>query len=311
MLDRRIKLRHIQAFQEVARLKSVARAADALSVSQPAVSKTLRELEEIVGTVLMERSRAGIFLTDAGEVFRHYASAGLAALQQGFDGVAQGRMAEEVVLRIGALPTVAARLVPEAVRRYKAQPRAAVVSLETGPNAYLLERLRAGSLDLVIGRLAAPGRMRELSFVHLYSEPVVLIARPGHPLLMTPPSSLAEIASYTVLLPPKDAVIRRTVEQLLLVEGVGHLSDRVETVSAGFGRAYVRGSDAVWIISEGVVADDLADGVLVRLPLELPDASGPVGLTLRANVDPSPPLRMFMRTVTAAADLIRETALAP
>lgn len=304
MIDRRVKLRHVQGFLEVARQKSVARAADALSVSQPAISKTLRELEEIVGVTLVERSRSGVFLTDAGEVFRHYAAASLAALAQGLDGVSQGRDAREIVLRVGALPTVAARLAPQAVRRYKQLPKPATILLESGPNAYLLERLRAGELDLVIGRLAAPDKMRDLSFVHLYSEPVALVARPGHPLFERPIEGLEAIAAYTVLTPPRDAVIRRTVEQMLLAQGVAALPDRIETVSNAFGRAYTRQSDAVWIISEGVVSDDLADGLLKRLPLAIGDVSGPVGATLRAGVDPSPQLRLFLRTVGACAEEI-------
>ncbi|MEO1329446.1 MAG: pca operon transcription factor PcaQ [Pseudomonadota bacterium] len=307
MIDGRVKLRHIRVFLEVARLRSFVGAADSLAVSQPAISKTLRELEEILGATLVERSRAGVFLTDAGEVFRHYAAAGMAALNQGFDGVAQGKMAEETILRVGVLPTVAARLAPQAVRRYKTSPKAAVISLETGPNAYLLERLRSGALDLVIGRLASPERMRDLSFVHLYSEPIAIVARPEHPLATRGLTDLGAIAQHTLLLPPRDAVIRRSVEQLLVTHGVGAAPDRIETVSNAFGRAYVRQSDAIWFISEGVVADDLADGVLIRLPFEIEDASGPVGLTLRAGVEPSPPLRMLMRSVVACAEALTES----
>ncbi len=301
MLDRRIKLRHIVGFLEVARLQSVAGAAASLSVSQPAMSKTLRELEDILGVVLLERSRAGVFMTEAGEVFRHYAAAGHAALQQGYDGVAQGKMAQETTLRVGALPTVAARLAPQAVKQYQTRPKAAVIALETGPNAHLLERLRAGELDLVIGRLASPERMRELSFIHLYSEKITLVVRPGHPLLDEKLDGLARITEFCVVLPTRDAVIRRSVDQMLIVEGVGAIENRVETVSNAFGRAFTRQTDAVWIISEGVVVADIEEGALVRLPIDIGDVSGPVGLTLRAGVDPSPPLRSFIRTVSDCA----------
>lgn len=301
MIDRRIKLRHLRCFLEVARLRSVVGAAESLGVSQPAVSKTLRELEEIVGGSLMDRSRSGVFLTDAGELFHHYASAGLAALQQGLSGVARGRMTQDLLLRIGVLPTVAARLAPAAVHRYSRNPSAATLSLVTGPNRFLLETLRAGDLDLVIGRLAAPEMMRDLSFIHLYSEPVVLVVRPGHPLLAGGHPDLGVLADYPVLIPPPDAVIRRSVEQLLLVHNVTDLPHRIETVSNAFGRAYTRQYDAIWIISHGVVANDLDEGYLVRLPVAIDNVSGPVGLTLRATADPSPPLRLLMQTVTATA----------
>ncbi|RYE84082.1 MAG: LysR family transcriptional regulator, partial [Hyphomicrobiales bacterium] len=63
IIDPRIKLRHIACFLEVARLKSVVRAADALNISQPAASKTIQELEELLGGALFDRSRRNLFLT--------------------------------------------------------------------------------------------------------------------------------------------------------------------------------------------------------------------------------------------------------
>lgn len=153
----------------------------------------------------------------------------------------------------------------------------------------------------MVGRLAPPSRMRELSFTHLYSEPVVLAARADHPLSHAPaPLALERIAAFQTLLPPRGAVIRDVVEQLLIAHGVGALANQVETVSPSFGRAYLRMTDAVWFISEGVVADDVAAGALTLLAAPLGDASGPVGLTLRAGVDPSPALRRFIAAIHAA-----------
>lgn len=308
MIDRRVKLRHLQAFLEVAARRSVARAAEALHVSQPAISKTLRELEEITGAVLIERSRSGVHLTAAGEMFHHYAAAGIAALARGLDGLAQGGRVDTVMLRVGALPTVAARLAPTVVKRFREEDGGAVVSLETGPNGYLLEKLRAGGLDLVVGRLAAPDKMRDLSFTHLYSEPVVVVARPDHPALADPRPSLVEaVARYPVVAPPKDAVIRRTVDEMLAARGVGALVDRVESVSNAFGRAFVRQTDALWFISEGVVIDDLREGRLTLIAAPAAEATGPVGLTVRAGVDISPALRLFMRVAARAASDIADT----
>lgn len=302
MIDRRLKLRHVQCFLAVWEHQGVMAAAEALAISQPAISKTLRELEEIVGIRLMERDRTGVRLTDPGELFRHYASASVAALSQGLEGVAQrGRQTAAITLRIGALPTVAARLAPRAVHLYKQSPAAAVVRLVTGGNEDLLTRLRAGDLDLVLGRLAVPHRMADLTFQHLYSERVVIAVRPGHPLLAGRISDLSALSSYTVLVPTPEAVIRRSVDEALMIHGAGPLIDRIETVSNAFGRTYVRDTDAVWIISEGVVARDLEEGVLALLPFRLGNATGPVGITLRAGTEPAPPLRVFMDAVRACA----------
>lgn len=67
------------------------------------------------------------------------------------------------------------------------------------------------------------------------------------------------------------------MERLLITNGVGSLPTQIETVSDAFGRAFVRDSDAVWIISEGVAAHDVAEGKLVALPIDTSETTGPVG----------------------------------
>jgi LysR family transcriptional regulator, pca operon transcriptional activator len=78
MVDQRIKFRHLQTFVEVARQKSVIRAAEILHVSQPAVTKTIRELEDILGVSLFDREGRGIRISRYGEVFLRHAGTPLA-----------------------------------------------------------------------------------------------------------------------------------------------------------------------------------------------------------------------------------------
>lgn len=301
MIDPRVKFRHVQCFLEVAHRRSIVKAAEALSVTQPAVSKTLKELEDILSVRLVDRSRKGVSLTQFGEVFRHYAGASLAALKQGLDSVAQARMSGESYLNVGVLPSVAARIVPEAVRMFQSEGLETTLAIISGPNTLLLSRLRAGDLDLVVGRLAEPEQMTGLSFSHLYSESVSFAVRPGHPLLNEKTQNLAMIAAFPVLYPTKEAVIRPYVERLLITHGVTRLPMRVETISNSFGRTYTLETDAVWIISSGVVTRDVAAGELVELPLETSQTTGPVGLTTMADTPPTPALLMFQQALRAAA----------
>ncbi|CUA96207.1 pca operon transcription factor PcaQ [Pannonibacter indicus] len=305
IIDGRVKYRHIQCFLEVARRRSLVKAADALAITQPAVSKTLKELEEILGVRLFERSRKGVELTQFGDVLLHYAGASLAALKQGLDSVAQARMSGDSFLNVGVLPSVAARIFPEAVQRFEAEAIGTVLTMETGPNRFLLGRLRVGELDLVVGRLADPEQMQGLSFTHLYSESVSLVVRRGHPLLDEPSADLARIADFTVLYPTREAIIRPYVERLLIANGVTHLPKRVETISDTFGRIYTLDSDAVWIISSGVVARDIANGDLVELPVKTAETLGPVGLTTRADTPPTPALILMQACLRFAAEKAR------
>src|SRR5262245_49327109 len=148
-IDQRVKYRHLQCFLEVARQQSVVKAAAALSVTQPAVSKTLLELETLLG----------VALTRFVEVFFRYAGASITALRQGIDSVTQARTKGGMAIKVGALPTVSTRVMPLAVHLFKQENLGTVVRVVTGQNSVLLSQLRTGDLDLVVGRLADPHLM--------------------------------------------------------------------------------------------------------------------------------------------------------
>lgn len=300
MVDNPVKLRHLRAFVEVARQKSVGRAAEVLHVSQPAVTKTLRELEAAIGATLVEKDGRGIRITRFGEVFLQHAGASLAAVQRGIDSVAREQANAGTPIRIGALPTVSARIMPAAIEAFLAMKTGSAVKIVTGENVVLLEQLRLGELDLVIGRLAAPEQMVGLNFAHLYTERVVFVVRKGHPLLSSRRFDFARIRDYTVLMPTHGSIIRPFVERFLIGHGIADIPVEIETVSDSFGRAMIRQSDAIWIISEGVVAPDRDAGELEVLPVDTSETRGAVGLTTRAEVPDA-------ATVELLAHSVRET----
>lgn len=300
LVDPRIKLRHIACFLEVARFKSVVNAADALHISQPAASKTIQELEQLLGSDLFDRSRRKLFLTPFGEVFHRYAATSIDALRQGIEAASGAH--ETTTVKVGALPTVSARVLPEAVRLFTAENPGVHARVVTGPNDYLLSLLRTGDADLVIGRMADPAAMMGLAFEHLYFERVAFVVRAGHPLLQERDFSLASIEQYQVLMPTPDSVIRPFVDRMLVGHGIGAVRDEVETVSDAFGRAYVRQSDAIWIISQGVVGDDVARGQLALLPVDTSETLGPVGFTTRAETVQSLAAAALMQAVRDIAD---------
>ncbi|MBK3745086.1 pca operon transcription factor PcaQ [Paraburkholderia aspalathi] len=301
MISSRIKFRHLHTFVEVARQKSVMKASELLHVSQPAVTKTIRELEEILGVPVVERDGRGIRITRYGEVFLRHAGAALAALRQGLDSVSQELEGSGPPVRIGALPTVSTRIMPRAMSLFLTEKTGSPIKIVTGENAVLLEQLRVGDLDLVVGRLAAPDKMTGFSFEHLYSEKVLFLVRAGHPLIDEKRSIFDSLAEFPVLMPTRNSIIRPFVDQLLIVNGIGVLPMQIETVSDAFGRAFLRQSDAVWIISEGVAAADIAEGRLIALPIDTSETTGPVGLTMRTDTLPSAALQILIQTIREAA----------
>ena len=109
------------------------------------------------------------------------------------------------------------------------------------------------------------------------------------------------IERYQLLMPTPDSVIRPFVDRMLVGHGIDGVRDEVETVSDAFGRAYVRQTDAIWIISQGVVEDDVADGQLALLPVDTSETLGPVGFTTRAETVHSLAAAVLMQAVREIA----------
>ncbi|MBB3937767.1 pca operon transcription factor PcaQ [Aureimonas phyllosphaerae] len=305
MLSSALRLRHLRTFVAVARQGSVGRAADELAITQPAVSKAIKELEAILGAPLLARERGKPLLSPYGEMFLRHAEASLSALRRGLEAVGDATSPSALPVRIGALPTVSARLLPAAIRRYLAHDLGARPRIVTGPTAYLTAQLREGALDIVIGRMGEPETMTGLVFEHLYSELIVFAVRAGHPLAgrtLRPETVLP----FDVLLPPPGSVIRPTVDRLFAAANLPAPPRVVETVSLAFSRAYILATDAIWLISEGVVLEDLQRGVLDRLTVDTSRTQGPVGITMRAGDTPSPAAAILLQELrNVAADIRR------
>ncbi len=291
-----VTYRHVRCFLEVARLQSVQAAADALAISQPAVSKTLRELEERLDAALFERSGRRLRLTAAGRLFQKHAGLSLTELDRGIRAI-RGPVAGGVV-SVGVLPTVATRVLPRAALAFAQALPEACLRASTGPNHYLLAQLREGRLDLVVGRLAVPAEMAGLVFEQLYAEAVVAVVRAGHPILAAPG---ADLDGWPLILPPPGAIIRPVVEQHFLSHGRELPRPQVETVSLALGRGLALSSDAIWFISRGVVAEELASGALMALDLGGLPLAGPVGLTLRSGQAVTDALAVLMQALREAA----------
>jgi LysR family pca operon transcriptional activator len=298
-MDRRLKFRQVEVFVEITRRRSLKAAAEHLHLTQPAISKTLRELETQLGATLLLRDRGGVTLTREGAVFLQFAQMSIAALNQGLDsleGIGAGTAAR---LAVGALPSVAAKLLPEAVRIHADRAPGALLHMEDGPHGFLTGRLRDGALDMVVGRLGAAETMTGLSFTQLYSEHVAVVVAPDHPLAGTADPTL--IPGWPVVYPSERSAIRPLVDRAMIAAGAGVPPSRIESVSGAFGRNMALGeAHAVWFISHGVVARDIAAGRLVALPIDMSGTAGPVGIMMRAEEEPLPAQRLFRQSLTDA-----------
>jgi LysR family pca operon transcriptional activator len=301
MIHNRIRFRHLNCFLAIAQHHSVGTAAEKLAITQPALSKTLRELEEALGVRLFERDRRGMILNRFGAIFLQHAAASIGSLRNGVDSIDVARTESNHFVTVGALPNVAACLMPLAVRIFKQNTAGLTVRVVTGSNSRLLDQLRLGELELVVGRLAKSEHMTGLSFEHMYAESLTIAVRPNHPFAIDPGFALPMLSDTAWILPDHGTIIRQEVDRFLLAEGIAKSSDIIESTSVAFGRGYSDALDVAWFVPRGVVKGDIDAGRLVELPTPRGAMEGPVGVTTRADVDPAPADRLMIKAVRDAA----------
>lgn len=284
----RVKFRHLQCFLAVTQLGSVQRAADSLSITQPAVSKTIGELESILGVRLFERGRRGAVPTREGRLFAPHASACVASLREGVDMLLRERGDVPGAVSIGVLPTVANALLPPAFAAFRQQWPAISLSVATDSNASLLDKLKAGDVALVVGRLSEPEAMHGLSFEQIYREPLAVVVRRDHPLVFETPLTPALLARFAIVVPPFGTLIRQSAESVLTAFGAHALTALVETLSVSLGRSLALHDDAVWFVPAGAVEHDIALGLLAALPMPFAGTDEPIGLIRRNDAARTP-----------------------
>jgi DNA-binding transcriptional LysR family regulator len=293
--DSRIRLRHLRCFVTVAQEGNMGRAAQRLHLTQPAVSKTLAELEELAGPRLFERGRQGARLTPAGREFLVHAIAVLDALDAAAQALAHRGVKQKRPLRVAALPSVADDLLAPVVTSFCLEESGTGIVLQTATNTALMAMLNAGEADLALGRMSDPEMMVGLSFELLYMEPLVLAARIGHPLLRESAVTLAQALAYPLVVPLQGTVPRQNAEAWLAMVGLTLPGNCIETMSGSLASQLTRQSDALWCTPAGAVRAAAADGSLALAPLPPAAQQEAVGLLRRADAASTPLADEFIR----------------
>jgi LysR family transcriptional regulator, pca operon transcriptional activator len=301
LIRTRIKFRHLQCFLEIVRQKSLTKAGDALALTQPTVSKTLSELEEELGVVLLKRSREGILLTDAGREFYRYAGICVSSLRNGFDAIARGKNPATSILNIGALITVAARIMPDVMLRFLDTNPQSRIAMMTESSPTLLHKLRHGEIEMIIGRLPERDQAMGFSFEPLYHEPQLFVVRDKHPLLNQKTFSLQNIPDYPFVVTGFQEAIRQDVERFIAAQGIAFVEPTIAINNPDFGRNFLAKSDAIWCAPLGAVEQDIIAGRLVKLPIDTSDLRATIGITTRSDQPLDDTALAFIETVRIVA----------
>ncbi len=292
-LDQRLRLHLLRAVDAIERQRSLVRAAAAIGVAQPSLTKSLRTLEGILGASLFERHARGMRPTEAGAAVAQAARRILSELRQ--LEVELERLAEPGTgtLSLGALPTAATGVLPGVIARLSKQSPGIKVRLEHGRTEELLPPLASGEITMVVGRLYKPTVDDDFVREALWSEPISVLARAGHPLLSAGAVSAAELRRYELLLPSVSQRVADETGQLLALLGLDSRASH-RSSSFGFIREMLHETDSLSVMPQLMMAGDLLRGSLVVIPVPVVSPSRPAGLITVARREIGPAARSFV-----------------
>ncbi|MGZ3181399.1 MAG: LysR substrate-binding domain-containing protein [Telluria sp.] len=297
-----LKTRHLVLLVELGRHASILHAAEAAGLTQPGASKLIGELEHALGVPLFERLPRGVVPTWYGKVLIRRAGAALAEMDAAHQEVMQGLAGVGGRASVGSVLTPSTALVPRAVQMVKAlNPRIQVmVSVDT--SKVLVERLRAGELDIVVGRILDPEAAAELHFEPLADEPHALIVRAGHPWLAHPGLGLADIAAGAWILPSAGR-LRDQLMALFVARGLELPHDVVETSALSLIPRLLADSDRVVALPPELVRTHLDAGQLAVLPMDVGLRADVYGIVTRKRHHLSPSAHAMLEALREAGGL--------
>src|SRR5712672_2771447 len=200
ILEPAVELRHLRYFVAVAEMENVSRAALKLHVSQPALSRQIRDLEDEIGFCLLERTAKSVRLTDAGRAFLDDARA---LLQSAGDAVTNARAvasAEPTELHVGYSPTPTAEILPKTLRGFQRAMPKVHVRLHDWSSKTILEGVRDGRLQLgLITRSPKTSALHDVRFEELLCQRVCVAVAPQHPFGRRRAIPLTEVAAEPLI----------------------------------------------------------------------------------------------------------------
>jgi DNA-binding transcriptional LysR family regulator len=298
-----LKTRHLVLLVELGRHGSIMHAAQAANLTQPAASKLLAELEHALGVQLFERLPRGVAPTWYGQVLIRRAGAALAEMDAAHQEVMELLSGLRGRVDVGCVLTPAAGLVPEAVNLLKSRQPRVLVSITVDTSKLLVQRLRAGELDVVVGRILDTEAAGELAFEPITDEPHSLIVRAGHPLAGRDDLTLAELSQKGWILPPTGSILRDRLTAMFLSQGLEPPAETVETLALPVIANLLVGSDMIVALPQELVQTYLQTGLLTVLPFELGLRMDLYGIITRRQHQLSPGAEAMLSSLREVAAL--------
>ena len=297
----RVLLAQLEAFTETARTGSVSGAAQALFLTQPALSARLKGLERALGTPLLERSGRGVRLSDAGRAFLPYAQRSLEAIADGRRVLVELSRGGVGDVAIGAAPAVSTYVLPTVLTRFHAAYPNVQLSVRTGHSEEILELVVREQVEVGLVRAL---RHPDITSVPLYEDELVLVANPAHGFARRNAVAVAEIGGERLILFDRSSSYHDVTSAFLREHGVVPRGV-MELDNIDASKKMVEQGLGVALLPSTAVAEELDSGALVRVALA--DAA-PVRRRIVAirRRDAGPPAGYVAALLDTLADLSDE-----
>ncbi|WP_022681531.1 LysR substrate-binding domain-containing protein [Sphingobium bisphenolivorans] len=300
----RIDPRHLRAVHAIVEHGSFNRAASALGLSQPALSKSVVLLEHALGVRLFDRDRRGARLTDAGRIIARCAQNSDEILRQACDeisGMADGLTGP---LRIGATPSLLLGLLPQAIASLSAKHASVRISLIEGYDASLQSALHSGEIEMLVGQVESLVPIsRDFVERRLLLDDFLVALPHGHALYGQEKVCLQEIAEDAWVLPTVGSSFFDRLQSLFSASGTPWPRNFIATNSVNLQERFVEQTGRTCIVTATQLLGRNPAFHLARLDGAPPRA---IGARYRRNLVLSPMASDFLECLADAARLLRK-----
>jgi len=290
-----MELRDLTYFQTIAETGHLGKAADQLGRTQPALTKCVRRLEDILKADLFERSGRGLKLTAVGEVLlartRQLRNSVDMTVREVSD-VARGSVGH---VRIGSGATTTEYLLPAVYQRMIEETPGVTMELVVGMNDVLRSSLRKGYLDLVLGPLTE--KDTEFEAVPSLEDRVVVVARKDHPVFRRKSIQMADLLKYRWALPGPHVAMRQWLDHTFLTAGLGLPEAQIESSSISLLPRMIAGSDLLSFISVRNLGEGRVGSPLREVPVPQTTMNRWLGAVYRRDTYMSPVCRRIIAII--------------
>ena len=300
-LRARLKTRQLLLLIALDEQRNIHRAAEELHMTQPAASKQIKDLEEMLDVRLFDRLPRGMEPTIFGETMIRHARMALTSLSLAHEDIVALKAGLAGQVEVGVIMAPSMSLLPRAISRVKEQAPQLRIGVQMETSNILLERLRRGSLDFMVGRILEEQSDADLQYQELADEPVCAVARPGHPLVTAHGLTLEAIAGGAWVLPPQGSVLRHRCDMMFRGAGLQPPSNVVDTTALLLTTALLQQTDCLHVMPVEVARYYVSLNILSILPIELPCRMDAFGIITRRSHLLSPGAAVMLEAIRVAA----------